>query len=242
LTFWAAKGRNAIVIETQFFMAVQKLSITGRACVVCLLLAVPARLLAAPLPPGGTLYPVPAEPDPVGGVLLGSVTAPVSSGLFTGTLVSKVYNGDTSNPFGASALTFTYQLSNNTSSTDPMERLTIASFAGFLIDASYQPASAGSFLTPTLVNLTPSGDTVGFSFLGSPVGPGTLLQGMTSALLVVQTDAQAFNGTIASVIDGTTAGVASLAPRMVPEPTSLALLGLGLVAFTQYRRLSRPRR
>src|SRR6185295_19080645 len=132
---------------------------------------------AAPLLAGATLYPAPAEADPTVGAPLASISVPFSAApLYTGTLKSEVNDNDSTNPYGG--LTFVYQISNDPGSLDPIHRLTINNFAGFLIDASYQP---GSGVGATLINRSFAG-TVGFAFFASPVGPGEIDPGTTAAL------------------------------------------------------------
>jgi hypothetical protein len=94
----------------------------------------------------------------------------------------------------------------------------------------------------------PSTDTVSFFFepVGSPytvVGPG-----QTSALLVVNTDAQNFTASSVELQDGSNASTASYAiyapMYSTPEPGSVVLMvfGLtGLLAVARARRSSRIR-
>jgi hypothetical protein len=216
---------------------IKKLSPPSLLCGLCLLLATPSPLMAAPLLLGGTLFPAPPEPDPTGGVVVaGGFPIPFASGAFSGTLTSTAITGDPSNPFGG--LTFTYLLVNSASSLDSIDRLTISDFSGFSVDASYQIPLAG--LPPALINRSLAGDTVGFSFFAIPPS-GELTPGAGSALLVLQTSATAFAPTFASVINSTTASVASLAPAAVPEPSSLAFFGLGLFGLAACLRFRRCR-
>jgi hypothetical protein len=194
-----------------------------------------AAVHALPLAPGQSI-PAPAEPDPTGGAfLIGPTTVPFVSGNYSGTLTSAVIQNDPSNPLGG--LTFTYLLSNNPNSIDSLGRMTISSFAGFNTDVSYQgPGAPG--VPPFLIDRNPlPGDVVGFSFVGAPIGPGVILPGASSALLVIQTDAPSFQVTNAHILDGTTAQVASYAPQFgIPEPSTLVLAVLGGIGLLIYRR------
>jgi hypothetical protein len=192
---------------------------------------------AAALPANTTAFAVP-EPDAgisAGTVVAGGVPVPFVAATFTGTLTSTVIAGDTSNPYGG--LTFVYQVTSAVGiPSGEIDRVTVNGYAGFLVDASYQsPPLAG--LAPTINNRSASGDVVGFSFIGFPVGPGTVQPGMTSALLVLQTDAQFYQPTVASVIDGSVAMVSSFSPA-VPEPgtLTLGLFGLGALMLYALRR------
>jgi len=179
---------------------------------------------------------------PVGGSILAGTGIPVpfSSATFHGTLTSTVIAGDTSNPYGG--LTFTYLLSNSAIGTPAgdIDRLTINDYAGFLVDASYQTPAAG--LAATLVDRDAPGNVMGFSFLTLPghLGNGPLHAGVTSALVVLQTDALSYQPTFASVIDGSVASVASFAPSAnIPEPSTLVLTALGAVGLLAARRRMR---
>lgn len=197
---------------------------------IVLVLASAALVQAAPLNTGGTLFPAPGEPDPVGAALvISSGPLGFASANYTGTLTSNVYTNDASNPFGLGALTFTYLVADDASSINSLERLTVNGYTGWLTDASWQTSSTG--VVPTLIDRG-SADVVGFSFAG--FGPGVILPGQHSALLVVQTNATTYTGTIASVQDGTIAQVATYSPA--PEPATLALTAMGLLAVARRRR------
>lgn len=179
--------------------------------------------LASPLPIGGTLFPAPAEPDPVGGVVIDSMVSPFLTPTFSGTLVTYVISGDVSNPLGG--LTFAYRAFNDGTSAHPLSRVTMNGYTGWLTDASYQVPAAG--IAATLIN-RPTADFVGFSYM-DVIGPGLITPGASSALMVVQTNAPAYTINAASVIDGYVATVPTFAP--IPEPATMALLGLGALAF-----------
>ena len=204
---------------------------TMRVFTIVLVLASATLAQAAPLNPGGQLFPAPGEPDPVGATLvISSGALGFATANYTGTLTSNVYNNDASNPFGPGALTFTYLLANNANSTDALHRLTVLGYTGFLTDASWQTPAAG--VAPTLIDRQATGDVVGFSFEG--FGPGVLNPGQNSALLVVQTNATAYTTTLANVQDGLNTQVATYSPA--PEPASFALLTLGLLAVARRRK------
>jgi PEP-CTERM motif len=203
---------------------------TMRVLTILLVLASATLAQAAPMNPGDTLFPAPGEPDPVGAALVVSSGAlGFASANYTGTLTSNVYTNDASNPYGLGALTFTYLVADDATSINSLERLTVNGYTGFLTDASYQTPAAG--VAPTLIDRG-TADVVGFSFAG--FGPGVILPGQHSALLVVQTNATSYTTTIASVQDGTIAQVATYSPA--PEPASLALTAIGLLAVARRRR------
>ena len=185
----------------------------------------------------------PAEPDPVGGAILaGGIPIPFTGpGLFgfSGTLTSTVIVGDVTNPFGAGALTFTYLLHNNAASATAMERITMADFTGFLTDVSYQPAGGTTAPTQTDRSIG-AGGLVGWDFTGGSGGLGTLLPGATSSLLVIQTNAPAYDLTqAANVIDGSIVAVPAIGPALniiQPEPGSLSLLALGAFGLSRVVR------
>jgi hypothetical protein len=186
---------------------------------------------AALLPPGSVILAV-NEPNPVGGTVVASATAPFTTSTFNGSLTTQVIQGDTSNSLGG--LTFTYQLVNNANSANSIERVTGIDYTGYVTDASFL---GGSGTTPptTISRSSGAGSVVGFNF-APPPGSGDLLPGTNSTLLVVQTNAQQFQPSSASVIDGSTATVASFGPFQIPEPASLGLLALGVLAMARRSR------
>ena len=204
----------------------------------CLALATqPAR--AVLMAPGDSIFGSPeAKPDPLS-KLVDTLASPFATTNYSGSVVSTVLSGDSTNKLGG--LTFTYLLSNNPASVNVLERLSVLGFAGLTVDVSYNPILPPGGVAPSVMDRSfGSGDTIGWQFVGPPLSPaGYLDPGDTSYLLVVQTSVKDYTRGVANVIDGVSTSVAALVP--VPEPTSLALAafgaaGLGLVMVRSRRR------
>jgi hypothetical protein len=182
---------------------------------------------AIPLAPNSSIL-LPSEAEPVGASLVTSSTINFSALTFSGALTSKVWANDASNPFGG--LTFTYELSNDFSSTDPIDRFTLSSYSGFLVDASY----FGAGIVPTAVTRNPAGNQISFNFSG--ISEGILIQGTSSPVLILQTDSTVWQVSNAAVINSSSVNVATYAPLAVPEPTAAALVVLGALALGLRRK------
>lgn len=179
------------------------------------------------------------EPEPVGATLIASTNVSFAginffgNTNFTGTLLSQVWSGDTSNPFGG--LTFTYRLQNNSSSLDALGRLTLSSYAGYQTDVSFN----GPGVVPLNAVRSVGGNQIDFNLLsGPPNFQHNLIPGASTPVLILQTDSLIYNLGNASVIDTAVANAVALVPTaIVPEPTTLALAGLGLLATAMRRKL-----
>jgi hypothetical protein len=190
---------------------------------------------AVPIVPGSVQFPAAAEPNPTLGSSLVFSTGAVgfSTATFSGTLTSSVWSNDATNPYGLDRMTFVYEIDNFAVSADEITRLSISDFDSFLTDASFAPDDSAT--APTLITRSANGTVMGFNFVVPGLAPGS-----NSTLLVVQTNAATYQNTTASLIDGTVASVASLAPlTVVPEPASVVLFtlgGLGLLWIAKRRR------
>ncbi len=186
----------------------------------------------APLATGSVLIPSSAEFDPVGGTVLSTLTVPfVAPGAFSGTLTTEVISGDTTNTLGG--LTFTYLITNDAGGTNSIGRMSVVDYDGFATDGNYQVPAGG--VAPASIDRNVSGDVIGFNFVPTPLDPSTgfLTPGLSSALLVIQTDAPAFRESFANFIDGGVATTGTLAP--VPEPGTMILVLSALVTMGGFR-------
>lgn len=209
----------------------------GAALVAALSVAVcSSAAIADPLPVGGTVFPVSGVADAGGSLVTSIGPQPFSTATFNGTLLSSVYMDDTSNPYDPTGtlglLTFTYLLSNSSTSADGIERMEVSSFDPYLTDVSYKTPNSG--LVPEFADRATS-DIVGFAFDSAYGGAGPLSPGLTSALLVIHTDSTGFVPGMASIIDSRTGTLLALAPSLhantipSPEPASIVLFGLGIL-------------
>jgi len=194
------------------------------------------------------------------GTLLAFLNAPYSfsttAGTTSGSLLSAVYRNS------SGTLDFYYQVNNclqagltcpgGVNSATSIARESDTSFAGFLtfvgfrIDGSSLAGTAfrtnGSDVMPqTADRSSGTGTTVGFNF--NPADIQKIGPGMSSDVLIISTNAVNFTAGNADVIDGGTQTVASYQPTAAaPEPSSMALLGLGLLAIGGIGRKIKARR
>jgi hypothetical protein len=126
-------------------------------------------------------------------------------------------------------LAFGYVMDNNYDSVDTLGRLSVTGYAGFKTDVA-----AGTprppYIVADLANRSSNGDVISFDWL-SGVG-----QGVQTRYVWLLTDAKNYQKASASVIDGGVANTTIFAPAPVPEPASIAALGLGAVALIRRRR------
>jgi len=186
-----------------------------------------------PLAPGNLVVGA-GEAGPVGGGPIASISQPFASASFNGILTSTVIGGDVSNPLHG--LTFTYQYSI-IGGPDSSGGISLGGFIGSLTDVGYQIPATG--VPPAFENRGTDGNDIDFFFSSIPVGS-------SSALLVVQTDAQSFGVNTSTVLDNTGSPfVAELAPVAAlvgtPEPTSIALVLLSLGTFGCFNHLRAKR-
>jgi hypothetical protein len=134
---------------------------------------------------------------------------------------------------------------NLTAGSEDVNRVTVASYTGFTTNVSYISPNALPAQVPPTANtggVAPNnaggvvtarsgdGSVVGFGFVDTHITAGT-----NSVVLVIATNAKLYNrlGTL-SVIDGTTSSNLTFQPTVVPEPSSLALAGVGALGLIGY--------
>jgi len=130
-------------------------------------------------------------------------------------------------------LTFYYQVNNSSASLDGITKFTIDGFGGKVTDVDALNYG-GTNLPITVDRQNPA--SVGFTFANYPIlgGAGPLAPGTSSYWLVVHSDATSYGLNSAQLIDGTVASTLAYAP--VPEPSSMAVMGLGAVALLRRRK------
>jgi hypothetical protein len=184
------------------------------------------------LAPGGVVSPVPAvvgSPFDLGTVIAAEQFDFVghdvfNNVVFTGYLYSTVIQQ------GSGDLVFGYILGNYGGSQDPLGRLSITDFSGFSTAVAQGTPWNPPYPPVDIATRSSNGRVVSFDWL-SGVQPG-----VEARFVYVFTDAKAYKDGSASVLNGGIANVSTYAPAPVPEPASIAALGLGAVALIRRRR------
>jgi len=124
------------------------------------------------------------------------------------------------------------------SGPDSIGRVTAGDFTGFAVDAGFDSLFTSIGLNSTSgVNLPPStvdrltADVVGFNFATG------ITVGNSSDILEIETDAHGYKAGTIGLIDAVPTGVSGFAPT-VPEPTTLSILGIGLLSLLGLRKKS----
>lgn len=153
----------------------------------------------------------------------------LSEVLYTGTVESYVFRQAAGN------LIFGYIVHNDAPSIDEISAVSMTDFAGWITEVGQDPfASASSASAATSASRSASGGTVTFNFTRDPLGRGALEQGTASYGMMIRTNATDYTRGTVNVLNGAIATVESFAP--VPEPASIAALGVGAAALLRRRK------
>jgi len=137
---------------------------------------------------------------------------------------------------GTGHLDFVYTVTNLAASTNAVERFTVSNFGTGATGTNPNQVDAG-YVSNT--NVKPdtvdrpggsSGDVIGWNFSTG----GGILHGQSSDVLVVKTNADAFTAGFTSTIDGQAVNLAGYQPTVVPEPSTMAIAGLGALGMIGY--------
>ncbi len=164
---------------------------------------------------GSSVPPSPLFPT---GTLEAKITGTITTPTFSTDYTEWVYS-DPTNTWCVGCLDFVYQFTNH--GPDPNERFSMFNFGGVKADVGTDPFGVHD---PIQIDRSSAGPVIGFDFPASDeIAPGE-----TTVKLVIETNARKYVPGFVSAQDGTAGFGAAYAPSLVPEPSSLALLGSGL--------------
>jgi hypothetical protein len=188
---------------------------------VCVTLVVLSSLAQASVLHNGQV----ATPDSLtpGGTVLGTITGTIILGTSATSYTTSVLS-DPGNTFCSGCLDFVYSFTNH--GPDINERFSMARFgssvAGHMVDVGVNPLSTG--FKPQTVDRSANGEVIGFNYITFDINPG-----QSTVQFVIETNAKHFGSGEVSAQDGVAGFNTAFQPSAVPEPSSLAMLGGGLI-------------
>ena len=171
-----------------------------------------------------------------GGAQVGFASGTIFAPTFTATFQEWVYRdpGNTLPGCSGKCLDFVYQFHNDINSKDNLERFSMSSFAGLGM-AGLVNVGMDKLGIHDPISATWSSDAKVIAFNYTPFGD-QINRGETTQLMVIETQATQYTDGWVSAQDGTAGSAPALAPQAVPEPTSLGLLGGGLIVVGGFVR------
>jgi hypothetical protein len=129
------------------------------------------------------------------------------------------------NPYGLGDVTFVYEMGVYPGNSGHAESISMGNFSGYDVDieeGTNDGNTGASFAT-----LDSTGETLKFYYIGN----NELMPGDETYLLIVNTNAPSYtSGTFTIQDDTTWTSTNSYGPAATPEPSTLSLLGTGLLA------------
>lgn len=190
--------------------------------------------LAVACPDGGTCAPALLTVSPTASVVASTHGMMTATGSFTVTYTESVF-ADPTNEYCNGCLDWVLQMTNSGTSIDPIQRLNISHFAGFIVDIGVNTNGATGFPVagtgaPNSVERDLSGKIVTWDFTGR----NELMAGTKTVRLEAETNATNFEPGLISFQDGgatQASGFEPAAPK-VAIPEAPWVPGFGVLAGT----------